>query len=102
MLDIASHTDHRRHPRHRVLKEGKIISSITHATVDVTIRDLSVGGARVQIPENTDFPEPFSLLVTSEAILYPAIAKWRNGEMMGVAFVDEPHHTPELNFKKTH
>ena len=102
MQNFAAHADQRKHPRHRVLKDGKIISSNNHGIVDVTVRDLSVGGARIQMPKNIDFREPFSLLITSEGILYPATAKWRNGEMMGIEFVNEPQHVPVIDFKKLH
>jgi hypothetical protein len=102
MPNFASHTDHRKYPRYRVLKEGKIISSNTHGIVDVTIRDLSVGGARIQLPHSMDIPGEFSLWVTSEKMLYPVAAKWHKGELMGLAFVNEPQHVPVIDFKKLH
>ncbi len=102
MLNFASHTNHRKHPRHRVLKEGKIISSVTPSIIDVTIRDLSVGGARIQLPHSMELPREFSLWVTSEKMLYPVTAKWHEGELMGLAFINEPHHVPLIDFKKLH
>lgn len=58
--------------------------------INVTIRDLSVGGARIEVLPYIAMPQEFSLLVTSENLLYPAIAKWRTGEATGIAFVGEP------------
>ena len=58
--------------------------------INVTIRDLSVGGARIHVLPYIEMPEEFSLLVTSENLLYPAVAKWRTGEVAGIAFVGEP------------
>jgi hypothetical protein len=91
MININPDIGQRKHPRHRVLKEGKIVSSNMNSVIDVKIRDLSIGGAAVQMPINTDLPEAFSLLIASEDMLYPAVAKWRKGEKMGIAFVGEPH-----------
>lgn len=99
MLNIIPDTDHRKHPRHKVFKEGRIIPSDGDGVVQVTVRNLSVGGALVQIPETIDFPEDFSLLVASEEMLYPAEAKWRSGELMGLAFTGKPCHVTVFRFK---
>jgi hypothetical protein len=87
MLKVNPDIGQREHPRHKVLKEGKIIPSNMNSVIDVKIHDLSIGGARVQMPVNTDLPEAFCLLIVSDGMLYPAVAKWRNGEMTGIAFV---------------
>ena len=90
MPNVNSDIGERKHPRHKVLKEGKIVSSDMNRVIDVKIRNLSVGGAGLQLPANTDLPEAFCLLIVSEDMLYPAVVKWRNGEMTGVTFVGEP------------
>lgn len=81
----------RKHPRHRVLKEGKIISADLHCGIDVIIRDMSVGGARVEILPAVTLPEKFDLLVSSEALFYPAVVKWQIRGMLGVEFSGEPY-----------
>ena len=91
MLNVNPDIGQRKHPRHRVLKEGKIVSSDMNSVIDVKIRDLSIGGAGLQMPANTDLPESFCLLIVSEDLLYSAVAKWRKGEMIGIAFVGKPH-----------
>jgi hypothetical protein len=90
MPNVDSTVNQRKHQRHRVLKEGKIVSSAMDGAINVTIRDLSVGGARIHVLPYIEMPKEFSLLVTSENLLYPAIAKWRTGEVTGIAFVGEP------------
>ena len=82
----------RKHPRHKVLKDGKIVSLTRQSAVNVTILDMSVSGARIRMPASTDFPEHFGLFVMSEKLLYPATARWRRGEMIGIEFVGEPRH----------
>ena len=82
--------EQRKHQRYRVLKEGKIIRGAHHSSIWVIIRDLSVGGARVRVSPAEPIPHTFELLVVNEKLLFPAIVKWRKGEMVGVAFVSEP------------
>jgi hypothetical protein len=91
MLNVNPDIGQRKNPRHRVLKEGKIISSDMNRVINVKIRDLSSAGAGLQIPANTDLPKAFCLLIVSERMLYPAVAKWRKGEIIGIKFVGEPH-----------
>lgn len=100
MLNASSVTNHRKYRRHRVLKEGKIISSTMDGTINVTIRDLSVGGARVQLLPYIEMREDFNLLVTSENLLYPAVAKWRAGGVTGIAFAGEPFRGSVLRYIK--
>ena len=76
MLNASLARDQRKYPRHRVFKEAKIISSAFTGAINVTIRELSVGGARVDTPPFIEIPEKFDLLVVSENLLYPAVARW--------------------------
>lgn len=98
MLYARSAINHRKYPRHSVLKEGKIVSSAMNGVINVTIRDLSVGGAQIQLPSYIGMPQEFSLLVTSENLLYPAVAKWRTGGATGIAFVGEPFRGSVLRY----
>ena len=80
----------RRHPRQRVLKDGKIISANMSCVTDVKIRDMSASGALIRIPANATLPESFSLLIVSERKLYSAAVRWRKGETIGIEFIGEP------------
>ena len=90
MLNDNLNINARKHLRRKVLKEGKILSSNMNTVIDVQIRDLSFAGARIQIPASIDLPEEFSFWVTSEDKLYPAIARWRKGEVTGLEFIGRP------------
>ena len=85
-------TNQRKHPRHRVLKEGQIVCAATQDRINVVIRDLSVGGARIVSAAHVDV-QAFDLFVPSENLIYPSIAKWRSGLMTGIAFAGEPYHS---------
>lgn len=80
----------RRHPRQRVLKDGKIFSSNLNCVFDVKIRDLSASGALIRMPENASLPSGFSLLVVSERKLHAAEVRWRKGDTVGIEFVGKP------------
>ena len=101
MLYARSAINHRKYPRHSVWKEGQIVSSNMNGAMNVTIRDLSVGGAQIQLPSYIGMPQEFSLLVTSENLLFPAIAKWRTGGATGIAFVGEPFRGSVLRYFQT-
>ena len=89
-MNHFSRREQRRHQRYRVLKEGKIIHGAHHTPIWVIIRDLSVGGAGVRVSPAEPIPHSFELLVVNEKLLFPAVVKWRKGELVGVEFVSEP------------
>ncbi|MDO8353899.1 MAG: PilZ domain-containing protein [Aestuariivirga sp.] len=99
MLNDGS-KEQRKNPRHKVLKDGKIISSDMGSVIDVKIRDVSDGGARIQVPAAIDLPEEFGLLMISQELLYPAVVKWRTGQLTGIEFISEPRHLSPNNLGK--
>ena len=100
MLNASRSRDQRKYPRHRVFKEAKIVCSAFNGAINVTIRELSVGGARIDTPPFLDIPKEFDLLVISENLLYPAVARWSGGVSLGIEFAGEPHHPKVLQFSK--
>ena len=83
-------SDLRKHLRKRVLKDGQLISEGMTSLVNVKIRDLSESGARVETAGIIDLPENFKLLVVSEKAVYPCIARWRRGNLIGIEFTGPP------------
>lgn len=100
MLNASAAKDQRRYPRHRVFKEAKIVSPAFNGAINVTIRELSVGGARLDAPPFIAIPEKFDLLVVSENLFYPAVARWCAGVSVGIEFAGEPHRPKVLPFSK--
>lgn len=76
----------RNHPRQKVLKDGKLISNDMATMVDVKIRDMSERGARVESPSLIQLPDRFGLLVVSNKMIYPAVARWQKGNLIGIEF----------------
>ena len=93
MSEDSPAPNQRLHTRHRVLTEGKIVFSNLSAAIDVTIRDLSIGGARIRVPANIALPKLFNVLVVSERLLYPAELCWHRGEFAGIKFIGEARPT---------
>ena len=60
---------------------------------DCTIRNLSVSGARIELPEVYVAPPRFVVLSFAAGIAYEAVLKWRRGNMAGMSF--EAVHTLE-------
>ena len=55
-------------------------------TLDCTIRNLSSGGAMLDLPEGALLPPTFRLLNTGDGFAYDAQIVWRRGRELGVAF----------------
>jgi hypothetical protein len=82
--------EQRIHQRYHVLIEGKIIIAGLPLAIDVTVVDMSPGGARLKTEADFDFPETFELAIATEEFLYPCQQSWRGGEFMGVEFSGAP------------
>jgi hypothetical protein len=87
--------DNRYVPRRRVLKGGKIIFADGTMVVDCVIRNLSVAGARLDVPATLVLPHAFTLLDAGTERRYIATVAWRRGNQMGVEFSDPPEADEE-------
>lgn len=76
--------------RQRVLKSGKIIFNDGSSVVDCVIRNLSVAGARLEVPTTVGLPPEFTLLDAHSGRTYTAKVRWRRSDIMGVEFSDPP------------
>lgn len=57
---------------------------------DVIIRDMSVGGASIQLKSSTDLSGEFNLYIPPEKISYTAAVRWMKGNLVGLQFKDNP------------
>ena len=74
----------RKSPRHRVLKEGKVIFGQGHSVVDCTIDNMSEGGAHVRVQSSHGVPEEFYLVEASRGIIHRAEVAWRTTTGIGL------------------
>ncbi len=75
--------------RRRALKAGRILLP-GGGTIDCTIRDVSVQGARIKLGNATPLPESFDLLTVSSGEVVPAVRRWQKGIEAGIAFTGPP------------
>ena len=71
-------------PRHRVVKVAKI--KFGAATIDCTVRDLSLTGAAIAVPSQAEIPERFTLVMPDDGLHLRCHVVWRKEYRIGVAF----------------
>jgi hypothetical protein len=82
--------DKRREHRMRVLKSARIIFNGGYAVFDCRVKNLSEGGALLQMPSSLGIPTHFEVDIDHSNKPRPCTVKWRNDKMLGVAFDDAP------------
>ena len=76
----------RQFQRIRVLKGARLQFKDKLVSMDCTMRDISVGGARLRLNGPTGLPDRFDILVNGTGDKFPARLMWRRGNEIGVAF----------------
>ena len=77
-------TEKRAEIRQRVYKSG--IISFTGAGVDCTVRNISMTGAQIEVPEATTLPPSFKLAIAADNFLRGCRLIWNKERRVGVAF----------------
>lgn len=77
--------ERRRSQRTRLLKAGHILCP-EGQRLDCTVLDMSEGGAKIRLPENTTCPAHFTLRLTTGRS-YRCELAWRGGHELGVRFL---------------
>lgn len=90
MTGTGSHYP-REHQRQRVLKAGRIIFDNRTSTIDVMLRDLSEGGAKLKLAQPMALPDQFSLLIqnmsTQQTETHHCEKRWQRCDLVGVTFI---------------
>lgn len=82
-----SKADTRKSPRRRVLKEGKVIFGKAQSVVDVTIDNMSEGGAHIRMLSSHGLPGEFYLAEASRGVIHRAEVAWRTATGMGLRLI---------------
>ena len=72
-------------PRHRVLKHGTLAFG-AGGTVDCMVRNISSGGARLDIASPIGLPPSFTLVIETDRFMRRCHAVWSSERQIGVAF----------------
>jgi PilZ domain-containing protein len=74
----------RRKPRHHIVKAGTIKFG-GHA-VDCVVRNLSLTGAALEVPNTCAIPARFVLAMPGDGLQLPCRALWRRDGRIGIGF----------------
>jgi len=72
-------------PRHRVSKAARI-EFTGGRPVNCVVRDLSLTGAKIQVPTQVGVPKCFVLAIPGDGLRLPCRIAWRKEYEIGVAF----------------
>jgi len=78
----------RRSVRTRTLLAGRIVFRDGAYSYECVVRDMSEGGARVEVPAAQMLPRRFYFLTSREEVAYDAELAWRTRIMAGIKFRD--------------
>src|SRR5687767_7912298 len=78
--------ERRREHRGRTLRSGKILFNNKRSVIDCVVRNLSDGGACLQVNSTGGIPPSFELLVDGEAASRPCQLMWLSENRAGIEF----------------
>lgn len=88
---IARAIQRRLHPRQRTrLRPAKLAGLNNEFICDCTIRDISDGGLRLVLNEDTDLPEEFYVFDAVPKTVAEVQLRWRYGLAAGVVYLVPP------------
>ena len=74
--------------RQRVLKDGKLVVKPPSGTLDVKIRDLSRGGARIELLSPFEIPALVALVAVQNATITKCAVVWQKGLSVGLRYLE--------------
>ena len=72
-------------PRYRVSKAATI-KFVGGGPIDCVVRNLSVTGAAIEVPNQAGIPDSFLLVIPDDGLRLPCHIAWRTDYRIGVAF----------------
>jgi len=87
-LDALKPNDHRKEPRQRVLKAGKLYyGAFSPTVIDCLVIEISGKGVRVETSEMTHVPELFKVRIGDSSV-HRARRCWTRGNVIGIELLD--------------
>ncbi len=84
----ADGVDKRHEHRRRVFKSGQIVFNHGFSVFECVIRNLSSGGAMIEVPSMLGIPTRFTLSMETGPREQPCEVRWRTDRRMGVTFAE--------------
>jgi hypothetical protein len=72
-------------PRQRTLKKGRIVFNDGRSTIECAVRNLSAGGAKLEVTSSIGVPNDFDLLMADGSTKRCRVA-WRKLTEIGVSY----------------
>jgi hypothetical protein len=88
--------------RRRALLGGMIVARDGTSSSNCTIRELSEGGARIEVPRATNVPSKVYLLTSRQASAQEAQIVWRNATQAGLKLGAVHELSPKMNSDMRH
>jgi hypothetical protein len=78
--------ERRREIRARTLKSARILFNQHHSVIDCTVRNLSAGGACLNVASSLGIPERFDVMFDADHSVRPCRMVWHKEKQLGVEF----------------
>jgi hypothetical protein len=82
--------DRRRSSRHKTLKGARIVFNNGSSSLSCIVRDLSDGGAKLELESSLGVPASFSVYLNLGGDPIECAVTWRHEKAIGVRFVNSP------------
>jgi hypothetical protein len=80
--------DRRTERRMRALKHARIIFNKGYGVFDCTVRNISPGGALLDVPSMLGIPSHFDIVMDATNARRPCTVRWHTDHLIGVHFDD--------------
>jgi hypothetical protein len=78
--------ERRRQQRTRTLKSARILFNQHRSAIDCTVRNISAGGACLNVTSVVGIPERFDVLFEADQSIRPCRMVWHKEKQIGVEF----------------
>lgn len=85
--DQITNENLRSSPRQRTILRGTIFVNAVDAGHPCMIRNISEGGARIEMPDTSWVPKFFTLAIPGRELLTEVEVAWRADRSLGVSFI---------------
>ena len=85
---------HRPSIRRQTNLAGRLLTAKGRAPIACTVRDMSDGGARIEVPDETLLPYEFELEIPDMSLLVRTRVAWTSGHSYGLMFISAPQMVP--------
>ena len=90
----------RKAERARAFLRARIVFNNMNSTIDCTIKNISVTGAKIELSNTITIPTEFDLDIPARGRVYRARLMWRDSDAIGVAFEDTPAAAAEQDLSR--